>query len=150
VEVAIDACRRAGVPLIIAGEGPERARLEAIAGQDVNFVGRVADDELAALRRRTSIAVVPSRAAETFGLAAAEAMACGLPVAASRVGALPELLPDDWLAAPGDPGALADVILRVRDDARASAVALERVRATAAPDVVGPALAEIYDVASSA
>ena len=45
----------------------------------------------ASCARGAAIALVPSRSAETFGLAAAEAMAAGLPVAASRVGALPEL-----------------------------------------------------------
>ena len=40
---------------------------------------------------------MPSLASETFGLAAAEALAAGLPVAASDIGALPELLPADWL-----------------------------------------------------
>jgi glycosyltransferase involved in cell wall biosynthesis len=149
VELGIEACRRAGVPLVIAGDGPERTRLQAMAnghghGHDVTFLGRVAAEELRTLRRQASVAVLPSRAAETFGLAAAEAMAAGLPVAATRVGALPELLPDGWLAPAGDPAALADVITRLRGDARAGALALERVRAIAAPEIVAPALAEIY------
>jgi glycosyltransferase involved in cell wall biosynthesis len=143
-ELAIDACRRAGVPLVIAGDGPERARLEKVDAADVSFVGQVSQAELADLRRRASVAVVPSRAAETFGLAAAEAMAAGLPVAATRVGALPELLPDDWLAAPGDPAALAAVITRLRDNGTAAANGLERVKSIAAPEIVAPALAKIY------
>jgi glycosyltransferase involved in cell wall biosynthesis len=144
VDLAIEACRQAEVPLVIAGDGPERAHMEQVAAADVSFVGRVSGDELAELRRRASVAVVPSRAAETFGLAAAEAMAAGLPVAATRVGALPELLPDGWLAAPGDPNALANAITRLRGDIAAAAHGLERVRAVAAPEVVAPALAEIY------
>jgi glycosyltransferase involved in cell wall biosynthesis len=144
VEDAIEACRRAGVPLVIAGEGPERARLQDIAGVGVTFRGQVSAGELARLRREASVAVLPSRAAETFGLAAAEAMAAGLPVAATRVGALPELVPDAWLAPPGDTAALASVITRLRGDERAGAEAIQRVRAVAAPEVVGPVLAEIY------
>jgi glycosyltransferase involved in cell wall biosynthesis len=146
VEVAIEACRRAGVPLVIAGDGQERARLEAIAtaGGGVTFRGQVSADELAQLRRQATVAVLPSRAAESFGLAAAEAMAAGLPVAATRVGALPELVPDDWLAPPGDTAGLASVITRLRGDERAGAEAIERVRAVAAPELVAPALAEIY------
>jgi glycosyltransferase involved in cell wall biosynthesis len=144
VEVAIEACRRARVPLVIAGDGPERARLEARAGEGVRVTGRVSADRLRELRRQSSVAVLPSRAAETFGLAAAEAMAAGLPVAATRVGALPELVPDAWLAPPGDASALAEVIARLRGDTAAGAVALDRVRALAAPDVVAPALREIY------
>ena len=82
VDVAIDACRLAGMPLVIAGDGPERAALQRArsAAAEVRFVGRVDDAELAALRAGAAIALVPSRSAETFGLAAAEAMAAGLPV----------------------------------------------------------------------
>src|SRR5580693_1494177 len=93
VDVAIDACRAAGVPLVIAGDGPELDALRArAAGGDVRFAGRVGDAELDRLRAGAALAIAPSRSAETFGMAVAEAMAAGVPVAASRVGALPELL----------------------------------------------------------
>jgi glycosyltransferase involved in cell wall biosynthesis len=146
VAVAIEACRLAGVPLVVAGDGPERERLAAAAGGPVRFVGRVSTPELARLRAGARVALVPSLSAETFGLAAAEAMAAGLPVAASRVGALPELVPDSWLAPPGDAQALADVIKRLGGDNGADgAMALERVRALTAPERVGPALAAVYE-----
>ena len=104
VDVAIDACRIAGMPLVIAGDGPQRAALIERAGDGaVRFAGRVDDGELASLRAGAAIALAPSRAGETFGLAAAEAMAAGLPVAASRVGALSELLEPDALVPAGDP-----------------------------------------------
>ena len=84
--------------------------------------------------RRSRLA--PSRSAETFGLAAAEAMAAGVPVAASRVGALPELLePDGARAARRRRGALAAAIGRLAGDraagrarARAGAGALRAAR----------------------
>jgi glycosyltransferase involved in cell wall biosynthesis len=123
----------------VAGEGPLRSSL---GGAD--FVGRVSDAELASLRADASLAIVPSRSAETFGLAAAEAMAAGLPVAATRVGALPELLGETGLVAPGDPVALGAAILRLRGDAAAGGRGLARVRALASPEVIAPALAEIY------
>ena len=146
VDVAIDACRIAGVPLVIAGDGPERAALEARArGADVRFAGRLGGEELARLRAEAGVAVLPSRAHETFGLAAAEAMALGLPVAATAVGALPELVPTEWLAPSGDPAALAEIIVRLRGDAAAGQRAIDCVRALAAPEVVAPALAAIYD-----
>src|SRR5581483_7754615 len=106
-----------------------RARLERLAGPGdaVRFTGRADDDELARLRAGAALALVPSRFAETFGLAAAEAMAAGLPVAASRIGALPELVPERWLAAPGDPESLAGAIARVRSEPGAGAEALARV-----------------------
>jgi glycosyltransferase involved in cell wall biosynthesis len=143
IEVAIDACQLVGLPLMIAGDGPERARLEARA-DDVTFAGRVNDGQLRKLRLGAAVGVVPSRSAETFGLAAAEAMAAGLPVAASRIGALPELVPGEWLAPPGDAPALAETIRRLERDAAAGALAIERARAVASPEVVAPALAAIY------
>jgi glycosyltransferase involved in cell wall biosynthesis len=145
IDIAVDACRRAGITLVVAGDGPERAGLAARAGgSEVRFVGQVDDARLAQLRARATIALVPSRSAETFGLAAAEAMAAGLPVAASRVGALPELVGEEGLVAPGDPRALADAIERLRGDAGAGERARARVRAICAPEVVASGLAEVY------
>jgi glycosyltransferase involved in cell wall biosynthesis len=151
VDVAIDACRMAGMPLVVAGDGPERAALERRAGDragggagDVRFVGHVKSRELADLRAGAALALVPSRSAETFGLAAAEAMASGLAVVASRVGALPELVEPDALVAPGDVGALAGAIAHLAGDAAAGERGRERVRALCAPEVVAGALAEVY------
>jgi glycosyltransferase involved in cell wall biosynthesis len=149
VDVAIAACRLAGVPLVVAGDGPELPALRELAGDgDVRFAGRVDDAELVRLRASASIALVPSRSAETFGMAAAEAMAGGLPVAASRVGALPELVDESCLAAPGDASGLAEVIARVLADPAARQRGLERVRAACAPEVVARGLAEVYDEAA--
>src|SRR6201999_256785 len=116
VHVAIEASRLAGMPLTGAREGAERERLAGRADGSVRFVGRVPPAELARLRGTARIALVPSLSAETFGLAAAEAMAAALPVAASRIGALPELVPDPWLAPPGDAQALARVMQRLSVD----------------------------------
>jgi glycosyltransferase involved in cell wall biosynthesis len=146
VDVAIDACRIAGIPLVVAGDGPERESLrERAGGADVRFAGRVDDPELASLRGGAAIALSPSRSAETFGLAAAEAMAMGLPVAASRVGALPELVPEEGLVPAGDPEALAGAISRLAGDRAAGERGRERVRAICAPEVVASRLAAIYD-----
>jgi glycosyltransferase involved in cell wall biosynthesis len=152
VDVAIDACREAGIALVIAGDGPERAALEQRAATSeraeaspVRFAGRVDDEQLARLRAGASIALVPSRAPETFGLAAAEAMAAGLPVAASRVGALPELVDERGLVTPGDPHALAGAIAQLAGDRSAGELGLRRVRERCAPEVVAGALAELYE-----
>ncbi|HTR90067.1 MAG TPA: glycosyltransferase family 4 protein [Solirubrobacteraceae bacterium] len=151
VDVAIAACRLARLPLLIAGDGPERASLERLAAHPgVRFLGRVHDAELARLRAGASIALVPSRSAETFAIAAAEAMAAGLPVAGSRVGALPELLDPDALAPPGDPPALAEAIARVLADPTAPRRALQRVREICAPELVARRLRAIYDAAAHA
>jgi glycosyltransferase involved in cell wall biosynthesis len=144
VDVAIEACRIAGIPLIVAGDGPERDRLTAAGGGAVTFAGRVGTAELGRLRRTAAVAIAPSRSGETFGLAAAEAMAAGLPVAASRIGALPELVPDDWLVPAGDPRALAGAIERLKGDRQAGARGIERARSITAPEVVARALQEVY------
>ena len=72
---------------------------------------------------------MPSRSAETFGLAAAEAMADGVPVVATAVGALPELVGADGLVAPGDADALAAAARARFGDEEAGRAGLERVRA---------------------
>ena len=146
VDVAIDACRMAGLALVVAGDGPERAALQArAAGADVRFVGRVDDEQLARLRAGAAIALVPSRSAETFGLAAAEAMAAGLPVVASRVGALSELVEPAGLVQAGNADALARAMTSLAGDRSAGERARERVRGVCAPEVVAEALAAIYD-----
>jgi glycosyltransferase involved in cell wall biosynthesis len=147
IETAIEACRAAGIPLVIAGDGPERDRLEALAdGADVRFAGRVGAEELGRLRAAAGLALVPSRSQETFGLAAAEAMAAGIPVVASRIGALGELVADDGaLVAPGDAHALAAAARARFGDTGAAERGLARVRAVAAPETVAPALAAVYE-----
>ncbi len=149
VDVAIAACAAAGLPLVVAGHGPERAALEArAAGTDTTFVGRVAAWQLVQLRADAGVAIVPSRSAETFGLAAAEAMAAGVPVVASAVGALPELCDPDGLVAPGDAAALALAARTRFRDAAAGEAGRRRVARIAAPEAVAPALAAVYDALS--
>jgi glycosyltransferase involved in cell wall biosynthesis len=151
VDVAIDACRIAGMPLRIAGAGPELAALQARArGADVRFLGAVTPDELAALRAGAAIALAPSRSAETFGLAVAEAMAAGVPVLASRVGALPELLDDEALVAPGDAAVLAAAIPRLADSREAAERGRARVAELCSPDAVADGLRAVYDQSAGA
>jgi glycosyltransferase involved in cell wall biosynthesis len=149
IDVAIDACRMAGVPLVIAGDGPELDALRArAADRDVRFAGRVANGELDRLRAAAALALVPSRSAETFGMAAAEAMASGAPVVASRIGALPELVEESALVEPGDPVALADAIGRLWGDVAAGERGRARVRELCSPEVVATGLARVYRVDS--
>jgi glycosyltransferase involved in cell wall biosynthesis len=145
VDVAIDACRIAGVRLVVAGDGPEHDALRARAGDgDVRFAGRVDDAELRRLRAGAALAIVPSRSAETFGMAAAEAMAAGVPVVASRVGALPELVEGAGLVEPGDATALAEAIGRRWRDVAAEQRGRARVRELCAPVAVAAGLAAVY------
>lgn len=137
VDVAIDALRylRAPVRIVIAGDGPDRAQLEARAlaqlasagASSIEFLGWVDADHRDRLLRQASVVVVPSRitaAGRTEGmpLIALEALAAGVPVVASAVGGLAGLGParrvvpdrpgelaaaiDEILAAPPDPAGL--------------------------------------------
>lgn len=147
VDIAIDACRIAGVSLVIAGDGPERDALRARAGDgDVRFVGHMNDTELDRLRAGAAIAIVPSRSAETFGMAAAEAMAAGVPVVGSRIGALPELVEEQALVEPGDASALAAAIGWLWGDTTAVERGRARVRALCAPEVVANGLDAVYGI----
>jgi glycosyltransferase involved in cell wall biosynthesis len=92
-DTAIAAARRSGVPLVIAGSGPDEPRLRALAaGGDVRFTGRLAPDALADLRARTAVVLAPSRWEEPCPYAVLEALAAGVPVLASDRGGLPELV----------------------------------------------------------
>jgi glycosyltransferase involved in cell wall biosynthesis len=142
VELAVEACARAGLPLVVAGDGPQARALRGAPG--VRFVGSVGTGELAELRAKAALAIVPSRAAETFGLAAAEAMAAGVPVVASAVGALPELVGPDAVVAPGDPEALAAAARARFGDEAAGTAGLHRISALASPAAVSARLREIY------
>jgi glycosyltransferase involved in cell wall biosynthesis len=148
-EVAVEACARAGVPLVVCGDGPGAAVVHERATGDARFLGRVSAAELVALRRDAALAVVPSRGAETFGLAAAEAMAAGVPVVASRAGALSELVAEEGLVAPGDAAALAEAVARRYGDEAAGREGLAHVRERCAPQVVAAALREAYEAAGT-
>lgn len=83
----------------------------------VTFTGFVPDADLALLYNAASLLVLPSWA-EGFGLPAVEAMACGLPVAASRRGSLPEVVGTAGsLFEPGDVGGMAAALARILEDA---------------------------------
>ncbi len=105
-DTVISASVEAGVPLVVAGDGPEADRCREIAqrGTDVKMVGRVSSEELGKMRAKAAFAVVPSRGPEMSPLAALEAMAAGLPVLASRIGGLPEIVGLQQTVTPGDVG----------------------------------------------
>src|SRR6185436_14497750 len=133
IDVAIDACRRAGASLRIVGDGPDRARLErhangsattpggspstSLGTSRVEFIGRATNDEIRDEYRRALAVLLPGE--EDFGIVPVEAQACGRPVVAfARGGALETVIP-------GDTGILFDEL-----SPASLAAALERAAAT--------------------
>jgi len=94
--LAIEAFRALGWPLVVAGDGPTRARLEAGAPANVRFLGRVSDAELESLFARCRALVYPQE--EDFGITAVEAQAAGAPVIAFGRGGAAETV-----VGPNDP-----------------------------------------------
>jgi len=114
-----DAVRdRADVKMILVGDGPDRAELEARArakdrSDDIVFLGNYAAIE--ELLPCADVFLLPS-SNESFGLAALEAMSCGVPVVASRVGGLPEVVDHGktgYLLRVGDAGAMAEAAIGI-------------------------------------
>ena len=110
------------VEAIVVGDGPERPRLEALAGElgvagRIRFLGSKAHDEMPGILSSAELAIIPSLM-EASSVAALEAMACGVPVAASRVGGLPEIVDESvgTLFEPGNPDALAEAVVRALND----------------------------------
>lgn len=116
--VAMEAARRAGVHLVVAGDASSRAGAE--------FAGRVSDDELVALYRGASAFIDPTLY-EGFGYGVLQAMASGVPVVASNVTSIPEVVGEAGiLCPPRDVDAFADALRRIADDIRLARSLRER------------------------
>ena len=92
VDVAIEACRRAGVPLRVAGHGPELSRLRELGGDSVEFLGWRSDEDVRALYQEATAVLLPG--VEDFGMVPVEAQACGTPVVALNEGGAAESVVD--------------------------------------------------------
>jgi len=91
IDLAVQAFSELGLPLWVAGSGRDQARLEALAGPSVRFLGRVPDEALPDLYARCRAYILPGL--EDFSIAPVEAMAAGRPVIAyARGGALDTVL----------------------------------------------------------
>lgn len=87
VDLAVEACNRSGKRLVVIGEGPEKKRLERLAGGTVTFLGWESDERLRQWFSHCSALLFPGE--EDFGIVPVEAQACGSPVIAlARGGAL--------------------------------------------------------------
>jgi N-acetyl-alpha-D-glucosaminyl L-malate synthase BshA len=118
--------------LVMAGDGPDRDAAEAEVDRlkltrDVRFLGRVED--VADVLRGADLFLLPTQS-ESFGLAALEAMACGVPVIASRAGGIPEVVVDGETGVLAEPGAV-DVMVEAALGILSDAKRHERMRAAA-------------------
>ncbi|MHB8692887.1 MAG: glycosyltransferase family 4 protein [Solirubrobacteraceae bacterium] len=114
-DTAIRAAAGTGVPLVVAGDGPDEARLRSIAhGSEVRFTGWIQPEQLAELRAQAGAILVPSRCEEASPYAALDGLAAGIPVLGSDLGGLPEVATLTLPAA--DPAAWAAALAQLWPD----------------------------------
>lgn len=121
---------------VVVGDGPDRARLEQLgAASGVRFLGY--HESASALIRAFDVVVAPSRY-EACGLVAIETMLAGVPIIATSVGGLPEVIADcGQLVAPERPDLLASAIIKLLNDPAARTAYTERAAARAR-SIFGP------------
>jgi glycosyltransferase involved in cell wall biosynthesis len=125
-----------GIPLQPAASELREAA-EAVPGLELRLFGGFQPAHLPVLLADVDAAIVPSLVPETFSIVTREAFACGLPVIASRIGALPEAIrpgENGWLFKPGDSIELAALICRIDENRDLLSDAADRVRSS---DLVG-------------
>ena len=140
------------LPLTIIGDGPLKDVAVAGSGGSITYLGKQTALEVQAAMRRAAFLVMPSESYETFGMVSVEAFANGLPVIASRLGAMAEIISDrknGLLFRPGEAADLAekvrfvasrpDVLRTLSEDARAT------YEAQYTPEVNLRALLAIYE-----
>lgn len=136
LRVLLDAWSRlsTGQPLTIVGDGPLAAELQSAYSKhsEIRWAGELSRLEILRLMEEAACLVVPSILDEPFGLVVIEAYSAGLPVIASRLGTLPELVShgqSGYLCHPGDPVELAAAIDRMFSDSTPRRTFQETARA---------------------
>lgn len=115
VGIALEAGRKAGAPVTVAGEGPLETHLRG-AYPEAEFVGQLDGRAVADLLRRSVALIVPSLCFENAPMSVLEAMGAGTPVIASAIGGIPEQVTDGvdgFLVPPGEVASLAEAMGRV-------------------------------------
>ncbi|MBI5644200.1 MAG: glycosyltransferase family 4 protein [Deltaproteobacteria bacterium] len=114
--------KRHQVKYLVIGKGEYAAELKKLSSsmgleKMVSFLGQIPNDKLPEYYSLADIAIFPSVADETFGIAIAEAMASGVPVIATNAGGIPEVVGDSGvLVSPRDDSAIAGAILKLLGD----------------------------------
>jgi glycosyltransferase involved in cell wall biosynthesis len=105
IDQAIAACTQSSRPLVVIGEGPERGRLESMAGPTVRFLGWQSDFVIGNYYRSCRALLFPGE--EDFGIVPVEALACGTPVIALAKGGVAETVDDSVGRTYAEPSAAA-------------------------------------------
>lgn len=150
----IQAASETGVPLAIAGTGPDEALLRSLSAPNISFLGRIGGAEVGELLTRARAAVLPSTCLENLPMSIIEARALGVPVIATDMGGIPELVShgSDGLIYPaGDAHALGGALRRLWEDPgyaeRMGATAAARSHAIHDPLAHVSRLEEVYRLA---
>ena len=115
IDLAIEACRLAEIPLHVVGVGPEMDRLRKLAGPEVRFFGSLNDEAVRQQYRQAEVFLLPGE--EEFGIAPLEAQACGCPVIALNRGGAQETVVNEVtgvLVDESTPEAFASALRRVQ------------------------------------
>ncbi|HVF88943.1 MAG TPA: N-acetyl-alpha-D-glucosaminyl L-malate synthase BshA [Blastocatellia bacterium] len=155
IEVMARMKGRARARLIMCGDGPERPEAEALAARlDVSdlveFVGKQPQSRVRDYLSVADLLLLPSQS-ESFGLVALEAMACQVPVVATRVGGIPEVVEDGetgYLFEVGDVDGMAEAaVMLLTDDSRRELMGRNgrRVATRFATEKIIPQYEELYD-----
>jgi len=146
------------VKLLIAGEGPMKSYLLKLVNDlklraNVSFLGHVPRHTLPSLYNKADVFCLPSFY-ESFGFVVLEAMSCGLPVVASNVGGIRDIVRngvDGFLVTPGDIDELSEALIRLLLNAelrrRMGSSARGRVVSDFSPEVVARKTVEVYEEA---
>ena len=140
LEIGIEAARRAGIALVIAGDGPDRAELERLG--HARFVGPLPRERVLELFHAGDAALLSSTW-ENFPHSVVEALAVGTPMIATSAGGVAEVVTDGengLVVPPGDLEALTDAIRRFFGDPELAA----RLRARATSSVAGYSAERIF------
>lgn len=84
IDLAVEACTKLGLPLTVYGDGPDRKRLEAMAGPTITFTGFASEQEVITLFATSEAFIFPGL--DDFGIVGIEALAAGTPVIAYKAG----------------------------------------------------------------
>jgi glycosyltransferase involved in cell wall biosynthesis len=151
LDVLIAAARISGLPVKIAGDPTPMPELQESLPPNVEFVGSLKREQIPGFLTNARMLAVPSIWYEAFGIVCAEAMAYRLPVIASDMGGLPEVVTHDatgLCVPPRDPERLADAMQSLwNDPARAAALGeagREKAMREYTPDVYYRRLTSAY------